>query len=183
MPRWWRIPSLRSWKTAFLPLMMLAGRRRNEIARRRRSPKKVPLRLKRRKIRSKKLILVHFSRTTSIRGFAHRARWRTWNVLHSKISSPSPAILRTLTWQLGSLPLRKEVRRAAELIVGNLNEDGYLIASDEELLGIAPPSSPETDVAIVENVVNEAAALGLAALSGSVEEKITATGEETDLVQ
>ena len=69
-----------------------------------------------------------------------------------------------LTWQLGSLPLRKEVRRAAELIVGNLNEDGYLIASDEELLGIAPPSSPETDVAIVENVVNEAAALGLAAL-------------------
>src|SRR6185437_2843699 len=88
-----------------------------------------------------------------------------------------------LTWQLGSLPLRKEVRRAAELIVGNLNEDGYLIASDEELLGIAPPSSPETDVAVVENVVNEAAALGLAALSGSVEEKITATGEETDLVQ
>ncbi|HEY1465244.1 MAG TPA: RNA polymerase factor sigma-54 [Terriglobales bacterium] len=68
-----------------------------------------------------------------------------------------------LTWQLGSLPLRKEVRRASELIIGNLNEDGYLIASDEELLGIAPPSSPETDAAIVQNVVQEAAALGLAA--------------------
>jgi RNA polymerase sigma-54 factor len=88
-----------------------------------------------------------------------------------------------LTWQLGSLPLRKEVRRAAELIVGNLNEDGYLIASDEELLGIAPPSSPETDVAVVENVVNEAAALGLAALSGPVEQQIAETNEAADLVE
>ncbi len=86
-----------------------------------------------------------------------------------------------LTWQLGSLPLRKEVRRAAELIVGNLNEDGYLIASDEELLGIAPPSSPETDVAVVENVVNEAVALGLAALSVSAEEQIVETNEADDL--
>jgi RNA polymerase sigma-54 factor len=64
-------------------------------------------------------------------------------------------------WQLGSLPLRKEVRSAAELVIGNLNEDGYLIASDEELLGIAPPSPPESDEAVVKNVVAEAAALGL----------------------
>ena len=27
------------------------------------------------------------------------------------------------------------MQEAAELIIGNLNEDGYLIASDEELLG------------------------------------------------
>ena len=39
-----------------------------------------------------------------------------------------------LMWQLGSLPLRPEVAAAAELVIGNLNEDGYLIASDEELL-------------------------------------------------
>ena len=38
-----------------------------------------------------------------------------------------------LTWQLGSMTLRPELREAAELIVGNLNEDGYLTASDEEL--------------------------------------------------
>jgi RNA polymerase sigma-54 factor len=44
-----------------------------------------------------------------------------------------------LMWQLGSLSVRPPVREAAELIIGNLNEDGYLIASDEELLGIAPP--------------------------------------------
>ena len=38
-----------------------------------------------------------------------------------------------LMWQLGSLTLTAKVRAAAELIVGNLNEDGYLTASDEEL--------------------------------------------------
>src|SRR5277367_613448 len=50
-----------------------------------------------------------------------------------------------LSWQLGALSLRAEVREAADLIVGNLNEDGYLIASDDELLGIAPPASPEAE--------------------------------------
>ena len=39
-----------------------------------------------------------------------------------------------LAWQLGSLNLSPEVRAAAELVVGNLNEDGYLTASDEELI-------------------------------------------------
>src|SRR2546426_3901880 len=68
-----------------------------------------------------------------------------------------------LSWQLGALSLRKEVREAAELIIGNLSEDGYLLASDEELLGVAPPSAPEVDATIAESVVKEAAALGLAA--------------------
>ena len=44
-----------------------------------------------------------------------------------------------LAWQLGALSLRREVREAADLIIGNLNEDGYLIASDDELLGVARP--------------------------------------------
>jgi RNA polymerase sigma-54 factor len=67
-----------------------------------------------------------------------------------------------LTWQLGALSLRKEVREAADLIVGNLNEDGYLIASDAELLGVAPPAPPEADAATVKKIVSEAQALGLA---------------------
>jgi RNA polymerase sigma-54 factor len=41
-----------------------------------------------------------------------------------------------LTWQLGAMTLRPELREAAELIVGNLNEDGYLTASDEELADV-----------------------------------------------
>lgn len=39
-----------------------------------------------------------------------------------------------LRWQLGALTLSDEVRTAAELIVGNLNENGYLTASDDELV-------------------------------------------------
>jgi RNA polymerase sigma-54 factor len=66
-----------------------------------------------------------------------------------------------LVWQLGSISMRPEVREAVELIIGNLNEDGYLIASDEELLGVSPPAAPESDAAVVENLFKEAAALGL----------------------
>jgi RNA polymerase sigma-54 factor len=66
-----------------------------------------------------------------------------------------------LIWQLGSISLRPEVREAAELILGNLSEDGYLIASDEELLGVAPPAAPDVDAKIADNLVKEAAALGL----------------------
>jgi RNA polymerase sigma-54 factor len=39
-----------------------------------------------------------------------------------------------LIWQLGSLNLSPAVREATEYIIGNLNEDGYLTATDEELL-------------------------------------------------
>ncbi len=38
-----------------------------------------------------------------------------------------------LEWQLGSLTLPPPVRAATELIVGNLDENGYLTATDEEL--------------------------------------------------
>ncbi|NYF79775.1 RNA polymerase factor sigma-54 [Granulicella arctica] len=39
-----------------------------------------------------------------------------------------------LAWQLGSLTLSPIVRAAAELIVGNLDENGYLTASEDELV-------------------------------------------------
>ncbi|HEX3572168.1 MAG TPA: RNA polymerase factor sigma-54 [Acidobacteriaceae bacterium] len=38
-----------------------------------------------------------------------------------------------LIWQLGAMNLPENVRLAAELVIGNLNGDGYLIATDEEL--------------------------------------------------
>ena len=74
-----------------------------------------------------------------------------------------------LLWQLGSIPTRSEVREAAELIIGNLNEDGYLIASDEELLGVTAPATPEADAAAAESVVKEAAALGLSSTDESAD--------------
>jgi RNA polymerase sigma-54 factor len=39
-----------------------------------------------------------------------------------------------LMWQLGSLTLTPEIRLAAEMVIGNLNESGYLTASDEDLV-------------------------------------------------
>ena len=83
-----------------------------------------------------------------------------------------------LAWQLGALSLRPEVREAADLIVGNLNEDGYLIASDDELLGVAPPASPEDDAATAKNIVSEAQALGLA----EVEAAHLSAGDESPTI-
>jgi RNA polymerase sigma-54 factor len=52
-----------------------------------------------------------------------------------------------LLWQLGSLTLTPEVRAAAELVIGNLNENGYLTATDEEmvesLLQFRSPARPD----------------------------------------
>ncbi len=48
------------------------------------------------------------------------------------LSQPS-TLTDHLLWQLGSLSLRDSVRTAVELIIGNLNDDGYLTASNEEL--------------------------------------------------
>ncbi|HKD83070.1 MAG TPA: RNA polymerase factor sigma-54 [Candidatus Angelobacter sp.] len=42
-----------------------------------------------------------------------------------------------LMWQLGSVTVRPAVHAAAELVIGNLNEDGYLTASEDELMGVA----------------------------------------------
>ncbi|HEX4310829.1 MAG TPA: RNA polymerase sigma-54 factor [Acidobacteriaceae bacterium] len=39
-----------------------------------------------------------------------------------------------LFWQLGALNLSPVVREAAEYVIGNLNEDGYLTATEDELL-------------------------------------------------
>src|SRR3954468_10843062 len=38
-----------------------------------------------------------------------------------------------LAWQLGALTLDRELAEAAEFVVGNLDEDGYLAASEEEM--------------------------------------------------
>jgi RNA polymerase sigma-54 factor len=89
-----------------------------------------------------------------------------------------------LAWQLGALSLRPEVREAAEQIIGNLNEDGYLIASDEEMLGIAPPSAPEADAEAASKIVSEAAALGLGSDEvASAEATVSADIANPDVMQ
>jgi RNA polymerase sigma-54 factor len=66
-----------------------------------------------------------------------------------------------LLWQLGAISVSAPVHDAAEVIIGNLSEDGYLIASDEEMLGIAPPAAPELDAQTQAKIVGEAQAIGI----------------------
>jgi RNA polymerase sigma-54 factor len=61
-----------------------------------------------------------------------------------------------LMWQLGAMSVSPMVHEAAELVIGNLNEDGYLIASDEELLGL--PTQPGEKAETSGGVVSEIAA-------------------------
>jgi RNA polymerase sigma-54 factor len=52
-----------------------------------------------------------------------------------------------LMWQLGSVTVRPAVYAAAELVIGNLNEEGYLTASDDELMGVAHAQESEDPAA------------------------------------
>ena len=45
-----------------------------------------------------------------------------------------------LLWQIGAMNVSVEVRGALELLVGNLNEDGYLTASEEDLFALGAGS-------------------------------------------
>src|SRR5438876_10608692 len=83
-----------------------------------------------------------------------------------------------LLWQLGAISVQPPVHQAAELIIGNLNEEGYLIASDEELLGIAPVAAPEADVEVAAKIIGDAEALGLAVTEELAE---TSDFETTDI--
>ena len=75
------------------------------------------------------------------------------------LSKPS-TLTDHLMWQLGSLHVNEDVYRAAELVIGNLNEEGYLIATDDELLGLAEeemtgPSQPVAEVSAPETPAPE----------------------------
>src|SRR5580765_8187711 len=62
-----------------------------------------------------------------------------------------------LMWQLGSVTVRPAVYAAAELVIGNLNEEGYLTASDDELMGVAHAQESEDPAAEAARTDSEAA--------------------------
>jgi len=62
-----------------------------------------------------------------------------------------------LMWQIGSMSLRPELRAATEVIIGNLEENGYLLVSDEELAshdtrGIATPELLAEARAVIQSL-------------------------------
>ncbi len=52
-----------------------------------------------------------------------------------------------LAWQLGSLTLDPSLEDAAEFVIGNLDEDGYLAASEEEMIPAFRPIAMKTQLA------------------------------------
>ena len=65
-----------------------------------------------------------------------------------------------LAWQLGALSLDKGLHQAAEFVVGNLDEDGYLTAEDVELASAFTGTSQDA-AATNGHAAEQAAALDL----------------------
>ena len=90
------------------------------------------------------------------------------------LSQPS-TLTDHLFWQLGSLNLSSDLRAAAEYVVGNLDEDGYLMAGDEELLAgfvreydpasAAPPGAASELLAEAVHLVQNLDPVGVATRS------------------
>ena len=83
------------------------------------------------------------------------------------LSQPS-TLTSHLVWQLGSITLSEELRDAVELIVGNLNEDGYLTASDEELVELVlEGASHSTDalarIGLAKQIIHQLDPVGVGA--------------------
>jgi len=70
-----------------------------------------------------------------------------------------------LMWQLGAMHVKDDVLAAAELIIGNLGDDGYLLCTDEELLDLGAGS-----LSVLEGGAALEQELGAPADNGSAEQ-------------
>lgn len=90
-----------------------------------------------------------------------------------------------LMWQLGSMALKSDVREAAERIIGNLDEAGYLLASDEELMGLVEFSAASPDVPLGDESVPApdefVSAMAEGELAEEIEEELPVLDREPDL--
>src|SRR4051812_18389488 len=114
-------------------------------------------------------------------GYRSRQEWESIEKpsFENFLSRPS-TLTDHLTWQLHAMHLRPAVAEAGEVIIGNLEEDGYLTASDEELLGITPPAPIE----VKEEPAPTAQAMGELVLgSDSAEEGLSLADGAGPLVE
>jgi len=82
-----------------------------------------------------------------------------------------------LMWQLGAMVVCAEVRDAAELVIGNLDQDGYLTASEDELLAAilpAPGSVADSPEAHASGGIPDAPSLSASPQAGSSVQVMTA---------
>lgn len=83
--------------------------------------------------------------------------------LENVLTAP-PALYDHLMWQLNLVEFPERLRPACEFIIGNLDEDGFLRVSDEEILQAAGLES-EDDVALALGIVRSLDPPGVAARS------------------
>ena len=73
-------------------------------------------------------------------GYRSRQEWEEVEKPSFENFLSRPATLTDhLMWQLSAMRLKEEVAEAAELVIGNLNEEGYLTANEDELMGVVAP--------------------------------------------
>jgi len=78
-------------------------------------------------------------------GYRSRQEWEDVEKPSFENFLSRPATLTDhLMWQLSSMRLKEEVAEAAELVIGNLNEEGYLTATEDELMGVVAPEQEAT---------------------------------------
>ncbi len=68
-----------------------------------------------------------------------------------------------LLWQLGGIVLQTDLHAAAEVVVGNLEENGYLLLTDEELAESSPSGASVELMAEARAVVQSLDPIGVAA--------------------
>jgi RNA polymerase sigma-54 factor len=79
-------------------------------------------------------------------GYRSRQEWEDVEKPSFENFLSRPATLTDhLMWQLSAMRLKEEVAEAAELVIGNLNEEGYLTASEDELMGVVAPEREATE--------------------------------------
>jgi RNA polymerase sigma-54 factor len=100
-------------------------------------------------------------------GYRSRQEWEDVEKpsFENFLSRPS-TLTDHLMWQLSSMHLREPVEESAELVIGNLNEEGYLTASEDELLGVTiasgevTPEEPKKRSREASSTISSSAALG-----------------------
>lgn len=120
-------------------------------------------------------------------GYRSRQEWEEVEKPSFENFLSRPATLTDhLIWQLSAMRLKEEVAEAAELVIGNLNEEGYLTATEDELMGVVAPEREASGADVAEepaSVVSSSELEGIWETEGAVNGAETAAISSQNRVQ
>jgi len=115
-------------------------------------------------------------------GYRSRQEWEEVEKPSFENFLSRPATLTDhLMWQLSAMRLKEEVAEAAELVIGNLNEEGYLTASEDELMGVVAPEGEAAESETDARKKEELSGLSSSELAGIWEESASPESPEMEL--